>query len=72
VSVWDGVTRAAGRPGASIRNFELQQEEKGRSHWVTRVFWCRQGKISIIIFIGPNQMRVWGRRCTCSFEKADI
>lgn len=28
VSVWDGVIRAAGRTGESIRNFKLQQEEK--------------------------------------------
>lgn len=41
-SVRDGVTGAAGRSGESIRDFEMQKEEKGRSCWVIQVFWCSQ------------------------------
>lgn len=32
VSVWDGVIRAAGKPGENIRNFELQQQEEKEGH----------------------------------------
>lgn len=32
MSVWDGVIRAAGKPGENIRNFELQQQEEKEGH----------------------------------------
>lgn len=35
-------TGAAGRSGESIRDFEMNKEEKGRSCWITQVFWCSQ------------------------------
>lgn len=72
MSMRDGVIRAAGRSGEMIRNFEMQEEEKGRSCWITQYHAAGilVSPISIIILNGSSQMSTWG--CRSSFEKSDI
>lgn len=58
VSARDGVTGAAGRSGESVREFEMQKEEKRKVMLDHTSILVKP--ISITIFNGPSQMSTWG------------